>query len=278
MTTVYPLNIQLGPLELTGYGIMLMVAFFMGGWLLDRDLRSRGFRHEYAADVTVAAVIGGVIGAKLWFVAATGRWEALFDRGGLVFHGGFIGGAVAVILNSLRLKVPVRWSMDFVAPPLAAAYALGRVGCFLVGDDYGVPTSLPWGVSFPQGIPPTTAGNLARDFGVAIPEGTAPETLLAVHPTQLYETAIMLGVFMLIWRLRRHTRGTGWLFGLYLLLAGAERLLVEFVRAKGDRVLGSFTVAQLTALAIGVTGLVLLARFTKADAVAPGPYLTPPRA
>jgi len=273
MTTVYPFNFHLGPLYVTGYGLMLMVAFVVGGWLMDRDLRERGLRHEYAADMTVAAVIGGVLGAKLWFVIQTGQIGSLFTRGGLVWYGGFLGGVAVVLANGWRLKVPMRWTMELTAPALAAAYALGRIGCFLVGDDYGVPTTLPWAVSFPQGIPPTTAGSLAHDFHVALPAGVTPETLLAVHPTQVYETLVMSIVFMVLWRMRRHRNGTGWLFGVYLMLAGAERFLVEFVRAKEDRILGPISVAQLTALAIVLVGAVLAGRFKNAGAAPPGPFL-----
>lgn len=280
MTTVYPFNFHVGPLNVTGYGIMLMVGFLMGGWLMDRDLRGRRLNHEYAADMTVAAVIGGVIGAKLWYVAATGEWNSLFSRGGLVWYGGFLGGVAVVLLNGWRLKVPMRWTMELTAPALAAAYALGRIGCFMVGDDYGIPSSLPWAVKFPQGLPPTTAASLAQSFHVAIPPGVTPETVLAVHPTQLYETVIMLGVFMVLWRMRQHQNGTGWLFGVYLVLAGAERFLVEFLRAKEDRLFGNVTLAQLTALAIILVGAILMARFKQAGVLAPGPYLTsnqPPR-
>jgi phosphatidylglycerol---prolipoprotein diacylglyceryl transferase len=276
MTTVYPFNFRVGPLNVTGYGIMLMVGFLMGGWLMDRDLRERGLKHEYAADMTVAAVIGGIVGAKLWYVAATGELSSLLTRGGLVWYGGFVGGVAIVLLNGWRLGVPMRWTMELTAPALAAAYALGRIGCFLVGDDYGIPTSLPWGVQFPQGIPPTTAEVLARQFHVAVPPGISPETVLAVHPTQLYETILMLGVFMLLWRLRRHRNGTGWLFGVYLMLAGAERFLVEFVRAKEDRLFGPFTVAQFTAVAIILVGAGLSLRFKTAGAADPGPYLSRP--
>ncbi|HEV8151186.1 MAG TPA: prolipoprotein diacylglyceryl transferase [Gemmatimonadales bacterium] len=274
MTTVYPFNFHVGPLNVTGYGIMMMVGFLMGGWLMDRDLRERGLHHEYAADMTVAAVIGGILGAKLWYVAATGELSSLFSRGGLVWYGGFLGGVAVVLLNGRRLGVPMRWTMELVAPALPAAYALGRIGCFMVGDDYGVPSAVPWAVKFPQGLPPTTAAALARDFHVAIPAGVSPETVLAVHPTQLYETILMLAVFMLLWRLRQHRRGTGWLFGLYLVLAGSERFLVEFLRAKEDRLFGDFTVAQLTALAIVLVGSFFMVRWKHAEAVAPGPFLS----
>jgi len=273
MTTVYPFNLHLGPLNITGYGIMLMVGFLVGGWLIDRDLRRRGWHHDYAADITVAAVIGGVIGAKLWYVAATGDPGALFTRGGLVWYGGFVGGALAVLANGRRLGVPLRWTCQLTAAALPAAYALGRLGCFLVGDDYGRPTTLPWGVAFPQGLPPTTAGAMAQDFGLPIPDGVAPETLLAVHPTQLYEAFLMIAVFMVLWRLRTNGKPAGWLFGLYLVLAGTERFLVEFVRAKADYLALGLTVAQFTALAMIVIGAVLLRTWSTGPDVDPGKYL-----
>jgi phosphatidylglycerol---prolipoprotein diacylglyceryl transferase len=271
--TIYPFIIHLGPLEVTGYGLMLMVAFLMGGWLIARQLRERQLREDYAADIVAAAVIGGIIGAKLWYVALTQDLGALFSRGGLVWYGGFIGGAIAVMLNGWRLRVPLRWTMHLAAPALAAAYALGRVGCFLVNDDYGRPTSLPWGMRFPEGLPPSTAGNLQQLFGVPVPPGIDPSTVLAVHPTQLYEVAVMFVAFAVLWSLRKRDYPIGWLFGLYLVFAGVERFLVEFVRAKDDRFLGPFTIAQLTSVIIIVLGLALLAAWRRAPNPAPGVYL-----
>lgn len=273
MTTIYPFNIRLGPLNLTGYGIMMMVGFLFGGWLIDRQLRARGWHHDYAADITVAAVIGGVLGAKLWYVAATGDLGALFSRGGLVWYGGFLGGALAVLANGARLKVPLRWTLEVTAPALPAAYALGRVGCFMVGDDYGQPSTLPWSVKFPQGLPPTTAGAMAHDFAVPLKAGVSPDTLLAVQPTQLYEVVLMTAVFMLLWRLRAHRHATGWLFGLYCVLAGTERFLVEFARAKEDMLPIGLTLAQAMALGLVTLGAVLLAKWSPGAELAPGDYL-----
>jgi phosphatidylglycerol:prolipoprotein diacylglycerol transferase len=271
--TIYPLVIRLGSFELTGYGIMMMVAFLMGGWLVALELRRRGFREDYSGDMIAAAVIGGIVGAKLWYVALFRDPSALFSRGGLVWYGGFIGGAVAVLVNGWRLKVPTRWTMQIGAPALAAAYALGRVGCFLVNDDYGRPTTLPWGVTFPHGLPPSTAANLQQQFGVPIPPGVDPQTVLAVHPTQLYEVAMMLVAFAVLWRLRTRATGTGWLFALYLVFAGVERFLVEIVRAKDDRLIGPFTLAQLTSALLVAIGLLMLARWKNGPDIPPGPYL-----
>jgi phosphatidylglycerol:prolipoprotein diacylglycerol transferase len=272
--TVYPFIIHLGPLEVTGYGIMMMVGFLTGGWLIARQLREAGLKDDYAADMVAAAVIGGIIGAKLWYVALTGDPGALFSRGGLVWYGGFIGGALAVILNGWRLGVPLRWTMQLGAPPLAAAYALGRVGCFLVNDDYGRPTDLPWGMRFPEGLPPSTAENLKNLFGIPIPEGLDPTTVLAVHPTQLYEVGGMLAAFAVLWSLRKNGRPVGWLFGLYLVFAGVERFLVEIVRAKDDRFLGPFTLAQLTSAIIVIIGISLLIAWRRGHSPAPGVYLS----
>lgn len=269
---IYPFILHAGPLEVTGYGIMMMVGFLMGGWLITIELRRRGLYEEYAADITVAAVVGGIVGAKLWYFALNGG--PLFSRGGLVWYGGFIGGALAVILNGWRLKVPLRWTMQLSAPALAAAYALGRIGCFIVNDDYGHPTTLPWAVKFPQGLPPTTAQQMQQTFGIPVPAGTDPSTVMAVHPTQLYEALLMLGAFALLWKLRRRLdRPIGWLFGVYLMLAGVERFLIEFVRAKDDRIFGPLTIAQVTSITLVLIGVAVVTRPKAAPTLDPGPYL-----
>ncbi len=263
--TTYPLVFHIGPLEITGYGLMMMVGFLTGGWAIQRELRRRGLNEEYAADIVVAAVVGGIIGAKLWYVVLTQDPGALISRSGLVWYGGFIGGTAAVYLNGLRKRVPTRITCDLVAPALAVGYALGRVGCFLVQDDYGTPTSLPWGMKFPEGLPPSTALRLNSDYGIPIPDGVNPLEVLAVHPTQLYEVAAMLVAFWALWRLRTHVRAAGWLFGAYLLFAGTERFLIEFIRAKDDRFLAGFTVAQLASIIIAAAGVLLMARWAKRD-------------
>ncbi|MBM4186985.1 MAG: prolipoprotein diacylglyceryl transferase [Gemmatimonadetes bacterium] len=274
MTTVYPLVFKIGSFEVTGFGILMMLAFVVSGWLVNLELRRKKWNEDFGGDIVVAAVIGGIIGAKLWYVALTGDPDALFSRGGLVWYGGFLGGVLAVIANGARRQVPIRITMHLAAPALAAAYAIGRVGCFVVGDDYGVPTTLPWGVKFPQGIPPTTAGNLATMFKVTIPAGTDPSTVLAVHPTQLYTVVAMIAVFMALWRWRLSNRPYGWLFGAFLVFMGIERFLVEMLRAKDDRFLGAFTIAQATSVPIVIVGLLLLTRYATAPNPDPGRYLT----
>jgi len=137
--TVYPLAIHLGPVELTGFGLMMMAAFLMAGWAIQLDLRTRGLDEDYAADIVIAGVIGGLIGAKLWYVLLTRDVDTLFRRGGFVWYGGFLGATLGILLNGWRRRVPARFTAEICAAPLALGYALGRVGCFLVNDDYGIP-------------------------------------------------------------------------------------------------------------------------------------------
>ncbi|HYT05898.1 MAG TPA: prolipoprotein diacylglyceryl transferase [Gemmatimonadales bacterium] len=284
--TIYPFTIHL-PFclgipalfcirEITGYGLMMMAGFLMAGWAIQTDLRRRGMNEDYAADIVLAAVIGGIVGAKLWYVLLSGEWDSLFRRGGFVWYGGFLGGVAAVVLNSVRQGVSPRWTAELAAAPLALGHALGRVGCFLVNDDYGIPSNLPWAVKFPEGLPPTTVANLEQ-MHVRFPPNANLMEVVAVHPTQLYETALLMLAFWWLWRLRDHHHGTGWLFAVYLVLAGAERFLVEFVRAKDDRLLGPLTLAQATSVLLVLAGLYLMRRWRAVDATATAPPALQPR-
>ena len=266
--TVYPFIIHLGKFTITGYGIMLMAAFLVAGWVFAHELKRVGKDPSIAWDCVVFAVVGGLAGGKIYYTLLTRDMSALFSRGGLVWYGGFIGGVLAVMGYLWWKKQSIREQSDLVAPALAIGYAVGRIGCFLVGDDYGVPTSMPWGVAFPQGSPPTTARVLEQDFGVAIPPGTPPDQVLAVHPTQLYEVFISLAVFLLLWRMRRHRFASGWLFGVYLVLMGMERIFVEIFRAKDDRFIGPFTLAQAVSIAMITIGVAVVLR-TRAGTAKP---------
>lgn len=249
---------------ITGYGLMVMMGFLVAGWVMQQDLRRRRLSDAFAADAVVAAVLGGIVGAKIYYALLNQDVGLLFTRGGMVWYGGFLGGVAAVIYVGRRKRVPLRFTMDLAAPALAVGYAIGRVGCFLIEDDYGVPSSLPWAMRFPEGWPAST-GQHFTSLGIPLPEGTQPTDVLAVHPTQLYEVAAMLLVFWALWRLREHGRGTGWLFGLYLVLGGMERFAVEFIRAKDDRFFGSLTLAQVGSAALIVLGAYLLWRWRRDD-------------
>lgn len=203
--------------------------------------------------------IGGIAGAKIYYAILYHDASALFSRAGLVWYGGLIGGWIACSIAVMRRRLPYLRVADAAAPALAVGYGVGRLACFFVGDDYGRPTASAIGIAFPRGSPPTTAAAL-RAAGATVDPSLAADTVLRVHPTQLYEVAAGLTIFaILLWRQQRAPR-SGSQFGLFLALLGIERFLVEVVRVKDDRFLGPFTVAQLISAIIILIGFVLMAR------------------
>jgi phosphatidylglycerol:prolipoprotein diacylglycerol transferase len=255
----HPFAYAFGPLQFTGFGIAILMCFVMGQVVAQRELARRGHDPEPIPDMIFAALVGGLLGAKLYYVVVLGHWDSILDRGGFVYWGGLIGGMLAVMAVVVHKRAGLMKMFDVSAPALAAAYAVGRTGCWAVGDDYGRPWNGFLAVAFPDGAPPSTAGIMARDFGIAMPTGANPGTVLSVYPTQLYEVAMGLVIFFIVWRLRDHKHAEGWLFGLYCVLAGLERFVIEFFRAKDDRFLAGLTYAQLIALGFIVVGLVLMA-------------------
>ncbi len=258
--THQPSVLTLGPVELTGFGLAVLLGFVIAQIVCQRELLRRGHVVEADAmpDVVLAALLGTLIGAKAYYAILTGDASAIFSRGGFVFWGGFIGSVFLCWLVIRHKKLRFLRFADVAGIAIAAGYAVGRTGCWAVGDDYGRPWSGPFAVRFPEGAPPSTALNMQQLFGVTLPEGTAPTDVMAVHPTQLYETAMGFVMFLVLWRLRGHQHREGWLFGLYCLLAGAERFVVEFFRAKDDRFIGGLTVAQVIALSIAALGIVIM--------------------
>jgi phosphatidylglycerol:prolipoprotein diacylglycerol transferase len=251
----HPLSYPVGPLELTGFGLAVLLAFVIAQAISTRELQRRGHDAGPIGDLVFAAVIGGLVGAKIYYALLNGSLSALFSRAGFVFWGGLIGGILTVMAVIRYKKLPLMRIADVGGIAIAAAYAVGRTGCWAVGDDYGRPWNSRWAVSFPEGAPPSTADVMSRVFGIASPPGTPPDAVLAVYPTQLFEVAMGLIMFAILWRLRDHKHAEGWLFGLYCVLAGVERFIVEFFRAKDDRFFGPFSSAQLIALGFIVLGL-----------------------
>lgn len=244
---------RIGPIVISPFGVMLVLAFFSGYLQLKRGMKRLGVGDEEdASSILFAAGVGGIVGAKVYYAILYGDWHLLLDRSGLVWYGGFLLATVAVIWVVRRRRLPFWPLLDAATPALALGYAVGRIGCFLVGDDYGRPSDLPWAFAFANGLPPTTAGYLRSEFGVPVPPGVPDDQLLRVHPTQLYETAMALVIAWLGWRLLRGPRGRQAGRTALAVFAGlaVERFLVEFVRAKDDRFLAGLTLAQAISLAI----------------------------
>jgi phosphatidylglycerol:prolipoprotein diacylglycerol transferase len=220
---------------------MVAIGILVGLQIFGRELVRSGLP-ETGSNAAAFGAIGGLAGAKIaWTLENLGTAPAtdlLFSRGGLSWFGGLIGGLTVGLLMLRRMRLPLIAALSAAAPALAVGHAIGRVGCFLVGDDYGQPTTLPWGVAFPKGLPPT---------------------LDRVHPTQLYECFGLLILMALLIRWRRHGTRDDVVLGRYLLLAGLLRFSIEFIRV--DRhVLGPFAVAHIISAGVAIAGLTLLVR------------------
>ena len=235
---MYP-HIDIGPVTLQSFGICFALAFLAAGALIWKRLGELGRPPDWAYEMGFAALLGGVVGSRVYFVVQNyGEVKHdlignLFSGSGLVWYGGAIGGALAVILWARWRRFLGLALLDLAAPALALGYAIGRCGCQLSGDgDYGKAWNGPWAMAYPEGTVPTDK---------------------TVHPTPVYETLAMgLGAWIL-WQLRDRVR-TGVLFAIYLVYAGAERFLVEFLRRNHEVALG-LTAAQLESLAMMAGGL-----------------------
>jgi len=248
---------SIGPLSISPFGVLLVAAFLAAFYQLRQGMGRLGIGNdEDASAIVLAAGLGGIAGAKIYYAALYGDWRLIFNRSGLVWYGGFILATILILLVVHRRRLPLWGTLDAGAVALALGYGVGRIGCFLVGDDYGVPTDLPWGIAFENGLPPTTAGNLRSLFGAVVPSSIPSSELLKVHPTQLYETTKAFGIWAVGRRYLAAPRpGTASLL-IFILLA-IERFLIEFLRAKDDRFFGPLTVAQVISIGIVIAALVL---------------------
>ena len=253
----------IGGAPITSFGPLVVLSFLVGGTVLRSEMKRTGHDPDRALDLVFMAVLGGVIGAKTYYVLL--NFEALladpfstiFSRAGAVWYGGFAGALLLIVFEIKRRGLPLGQMADLCAPALAIGYAVGRMGCFLVGDDYGRPTGSWVGIPFPNGSPPTSVESLQRNFGVRVDPALVERfgQIVPVHPTQLYEVAMASLIFLVLWRLRVHKHGAGWLWWLCLTLLSVERFLVEFVRVKDDRFFGPLTLAQGIAIILALVGL-----------------------
>ena len=202
------------------FGVSMAIAFLVAFWITMKGMEEKRMATEELSAVFIYVMLGGIIGSKMYY--AIDNWlldggaflPLLLSRGGITWYGGLIGGTIAGAIGAKRVGINVKQLADCVAPGVAVGQAIGRIGCFLVGDDYGRVSNVPWAVAFPEGAPPT---------------------LERVHPTQLYEVAWLLPVALLLWS-RRHK--SPFLFGEYMALNGAGRIVIENWRVNPTVALG----------------------------------------
>lgn len=248
--------IHLGPLTIGSFGLLMLFAFIAAYLVLQADIRRRGLQADAQNIVTICALLG-IGGAKLYHVLESPAdliadpIGEIFSRSGFAWFGGFVGVLLALYLLARRYKLSYLALLDTCAPAAALGYAVGRIGCLTSGDgDYGKPTSLPWGMSFPNGLVPTTQ---------------------RVHPTPIYEAIAATLIFWYLWRTGAKSRSAGEVTGRYLIWMGVERFLVEFIRINPRSFFG-LTNAQAASLLSIVAGAIILISIRKQRQ--PGPWGT----
>ena len=260
---MYPVIFDFGEISIFGfefhpvinsYGFMLMLAFYSCYYFLNKDLKRLGYDVKLAGDIVFAAAVGGILGSKIYYLienfdrVKVDPSGMIFSGAGLVFLGGLMGGTAAVSYVIKKNNLPWSKFVDIAAPLVILGYAVGRIGCLLVGDDYGLPTHLPWGISFAEGLTPSKYSIFQTYYPWISLEGfnTGP---LKVHPTQIYESLICFGLFYYLYQKRTKIVVQGSLFFSYLVLAGVERFLIEFLRLNQKYLFG-LSGAQLIALSM----------------------------
>ena len=249
---MYPIIFDFGVISIFGfefhpvinsYGFMLMMAFYSCYYFLNKDLNRLGYDAKLASDIVFAAAVGGILGSKIYYLIENfERVKAdptgmIFSGAGLVFLGGLMGGTLGVTYVIKKNKLSWIKFADIVAPLLILGYAVGRVSCLLVGDDYGLPTNVPWGIAFPNGLPPSTYSVFQSYYPWVNLEGFSPG-VLKVHPTQIYESVIGFGIFYYLYQKRSKVVIVGSLFFTYLIFAGVERFFIEFLRVNSKYLFG----------------------------------------
>lgn len=248
--------ISIGSFQLPTFGLMVALALLTAAYILQEDFDRRGLEGDASYMITIAG-LAGIAGAKLYHVLESpaelmaNPVPLIFSRYGFAWFGGFLGGFGAMLWLGWRAKVPLLKFLDACSPAAAIGYGIGRIGCFLSGDgDYGKPTSLPWGMSFPNGVVPTTD---------------------RVHPAPLYELIVWSAIGWVLWRLgdpkRQGSAAPGLVFCYYLVLTGIARFLVEIIRINPPWFWGMSN-AQVASLASLVAGLVLWLRLRSAKSLA----------
>ncbi|HTZ59931.1 MAG TPA: prolipoprotein diacylglyceryl transferase [Acidobacteriaceae bacterium] len=253
---MYPF-IHFGHFSIGTFGLCLWLASVCACWMLYRNFHRFGIDAD-AVGVAAYTTVGGVIGAKLWHVFEDPvtlmhqPFTVLFDRAGFAWFGGLLAGIAVLWWQGRQAKIGGLAMLDLATPAVCVGYGVGRLGCLVSGDgDYGIPTHLPWGMSFPNGLVPTTQ---------------------RVHPTPIYELIFALILAAYLWRRGRPgaNLSLGRLTGEYLVLSGLARFLVEFIRIN-PRIYWGLTNAQVASLGSIVAGILLIvwARRHSATALAP---------
>jgi len=256
-----PVLFKLGPLTVYSYGMMMALGFLAADFVVSSECKRRGLNPDFASALIVWAAIVGIACSRLYFVIDNWRTYlhnpvAIFWSGsGFVWYGGLIGGLLSSYFVSRYYKVPISATADMAGPALVIGQAIGRIGCHLAGDgDWGIPTTLPWGVEYPNAIVGWNAATVRTVENHHLVSAFFPG--VRVHPTPIYEAIAYTLIFLFLWSRRKKTHVPGQIFYLYLILAGFARFMVEFLRVNA-RVFMGLSEAQCIAVVMMVVGTTL---------------------
>ena len=257
-----PVLFKLGPITVYSYGMMMALGFLAADLVVSSECKRRGLNSDFASSLVVWAAIArhrmlaAVFGNRQFPAYIHDPWSIIFSGSGFVWYGGLFGGLVSAYIVSRYYRVPVSATADMAGPALVIGQALGRIGCLLSGDgDWGIPTTLPWGMQFPNAIVGWN-GATVRGFDSQHHMVSAYFPGVRVHPTPIYEAILYTLIFLFLWSRRKETKVPGQLFYLYLILAGAARFMVEFLRINARVFLG-LSEAQVIAFIMMVVGMTL---------------------
>ena len=260
-----PVLFHLGPLTVYSYGLMMALGFLAADYVIRLECIRRGLDPEYSSSIVIAAAVAGLIGSRVYAILddlptyLADPKTMIFSGSGFVFYGGMIGGLIGAYLVSRWYRIGLGVTMDMCGPALAIGQAIGRIGCQLSGDgDWGLPSTVPWAMSYPRAIVGWNSDTVLKlDDHYRLVSGYFPG--VRVHPAPIYETILYVGVFTILWSMRKTSHPAGRIMYWYLLLGGAARFIVEFWRIN-PRVFYVLSEAQLIAIGmmlIGGVGLIL---------------------
>ncbi len=285
---MYPELFKIGPFTVYSWGLMLAIAIIIASFILTKEFQRKKINPDIATGITILAAVFGIVGSKILDLIE--NWNLFihdpiiaFSPGGLTFYGGLILATIAIAIYIRRKKIPFLFVADATAPSLILAYGIGRIGCQLAGDgDYGIPTNLPWGADYSGGtVKPhemlsqfyhTHPALAAKDHYYSLSSqivghdnyGTITkfDQVIRLHPAPIYEFLACVIIFFILWKLRKKDWADGQLFMVYLIFAGVERFLIEFIRLN-PRLLFGLSEAQLISIPLVIIGTLGFIYFNK---------------
>ena len=284
-------------IKIPSFGLMVALAFLVCNFLIKKEFKKNNLDTKIADDIIFYAILSAIIGSKVYYILETGNYTSFFNNienifikiisfdifgainelqllgSGLVFNGGFICALIFIGFYVYRKKLNFLFLLDIVAPFILLGHAIGRIGCFLVGDDYGVPSNLPWAISFPNGLPPSTIFTFSEngsfsylDYNVLNLKNYLVEnssSVVSVHPTQIYEMILYFLGFLLLRKISSKTNQTlGLTSALYLMYAGFSRFIVEIIRTN-ERYYLDLSSAQFISILMFIIGVSILFNINK---------------